>query len=265
MEHPTAPAEEVVMPTHSADVTPMAKNTKENSKPSPRSSANADQHALAVVEITELTKRIALDGPAGQDKADTAKNNNVLQPDNDRITKIGNKDAPTSSKDAKPSITDTELAVTQQKDDNSTQLYKPDQEVTANKALITRRTDLASDNIPDLDYNTTTVDTIPVPYVYPPRRPNIFKKRGLKRAAARPVYVWSKESGVQDIIDKAAKNAEDGDDDGEEFTAEDLKDIQSAQEEYVSKKTEAFKQMVSQHCWQTRKVVDLGEAFALED
>ncbi|KAJ4406207.1 hypothetical protein N0V85_004546 [Neurospora sp. IMI 360204] len=191
-------------------------------------------HVLSVVEVIELAKRLDLDGSISQNTADTAKNSEGLQTD------------------GKHEMIPDNVACTLRQ--------RPTTEDSAKTALSAQFSNSSTESAPE-DQNAAVESTAPVPTIYQPRRPNIFKKRGMKRAA-RPVYVWSQDSGAGDVA-KATETIDD--DDGEGFTAEDLQEFQSAGAEKMERKTKRFLHMVSQYSWRPRRVEDLGEAFEIED
>ncbi|KAK3495808.1 hypothetical protein B0T13DRAFT_489451 [Neurospora crassa] len=249
----------VDMPASSAEVTPTPGDEESSTVASP-TTTRSYCHDLSVLEVTELAKRLDLTGSVDEDTAKTAETSEGLRMDGKHAMTTIKVDDTSSAQDGRISIPDDEAGGSQQDGVTCTICSKSATEISPKTASSAQFSNSPTKTAPESPI-ATVISNAPVPKIYPPRRPNIFNKRGMKRAT-RPVYVWSQESGVQDFA-KAAETIDD--DDGEGFTAEDLKEFQSAGAENIERKTERFLHMVDQHSWRPRRVEDLGEAFAIED
>ncbi|KAK3497912.1 uncharacterized protein B0T23DRAFT_402983 [Neurospora hispaniola] len=249
----------VDMPASSAEVITMPRDEESSTITSPAKNRSYC-HALSVVEVTELAKRLDLTGSVGQDTAKTAENSTVFRMDGKHAMTTTEVDDNSSAQDGRTSMSDGEASGNKQNGVACALRSDFATKTSTSTATSIQTTDSLTKTASD-SQKAVVEDTVPVPTIYPPRRPNIFNKSGMKRAA-RPVYVWSQASGVQDFA-KAAETIDD--DDGEGFTAEDLKEFQSAGAEKMERKTQRFLHMVNQYSWRPRRLEDLGEAFAIED
>ncbi|CCC06375.1 hypothetical protein SMACR_00589 [Sordaria macrospora] len=111
-------------------------------------------------------------------------------------------------------------------------------------------------DVPTID-GAATASTRPVGVYYPSRRPNIFRAR----AKHLRFPEFDHKPVTSDAVDKSAGDMEEDDD---EFTMEDLEELQSAQKEETEKKTKKFVSIVQQTTWGSR-VEDLGTVHEVEE
>ncbi|KAK3395805.1 hypothetical protein B0T20DRAFT_487255 [Sordaria brevicollis] len=107
--------------------------------------------------------------------------------------------------------------------------------------------------------NTTLQSTAPVPVVYPPRRPNIFRTR--QKHVRFPVSGLNAVTPYNRTVGDTTQELEEADG----FPVADMEEFQREVKERMQKKTAAFINKVRQNAAQKRQVEDLGELFVIEE
>ncbi|KAK3395803.1 hypothetical protein B0T20DRAFT_443820 [Sordaria brevicollis] len=104
---------------------------------------------------------------------------------------------------------------------------------------------------------TDLQSTRPVPTVYPPRRPNVFRTR--QKNVRYPI------SGLNAVAPVNVGNQTEDLEAADGFPVADMEEFQAEIQEKMRKKTASFMNKVAQRTWTERPVEDLGELFTIDN
>ncbi|KAK3356083.1 hypothetical protein B0H65DRAFT_439251 [Neurospora tetraspora] len=156
-------------------------------------------------------------------------------------------------------VTGTEAVDTQPKDATDAASSSTETALSTSSTNLSRKISPDTPEDPNAEAACTAIQsTSPVPTIYPPRRPNIFRTR--QKHLCFPTSVYGRGQVGPDAVNTTQKlEAADG------FSVADIEEFQAEIKERMMKTSEKFMNMVRQSAWQQRRVEDLGEVFEIEN